>query len=130
MEHTLSCATGFSNSQMTMKKALERRKRIPINIFYKENWPVYLDGLPHLAGESLVAQKIEPNVKGIIEELKLKFILRCYDTSFMSSPQQTRVPGPASTTCTLFPQISQKYTSPVFVTFFTSFFFSRIHLRY
>lgn len=66
----MSCATGFSNSQMTMKKALERRKRIPINIFYKENWPVYLDGLPHLAGESLVAQKIEPDVKRIIEELK------------------------------------------------------------
>ena len=32
--------------------------------------PVYLDGLPHLAGKSFVAQKIEPDVKRIIEELK------------------------------------------------------------
>ncbi len=63
LEHTLSCATDFSNSRITIKKAFEWGKRIPINIFYKENRPVYLDGLPHLAGKSLVPQKIEPNVK-------------------------------------------------------------------
>jgi len=41
-------------------------------------------------------------------------------TRVMSCSQQTSVPAPASNTCTLFPHISQRYTSPFLVMFFTS----------
>lgn len=36
----------------------------------------------------------------------------CYSTNVMSCPQQTRIPAPASSTCTLLPHISQTYCCP------------------
>ena len=53
-----------------LEKAFEWGDRIPIGIFYKEERPVYRDGLLHLAGRPLVRQKAEAvDITALMEEL-------------------------------------------------------------
>ena len=60
----------YTDRQKALEKSLEWGDRIPIGVFYREERPTYLDGLPHLAGRPLVREKVENvDITALMEDL-------------------------------------------------------------
>ena len=60
----------YTDRQKALEKSFEWGDRIPIGVFYREERPTYLDGLPHLAGRPLVREKVEDvDITALMEDL-------------------------------------------------------------